>query len=143
MKATSDILQVPIATQKSDSDCGVACVSMLLEYYKMNNRGIQSLSSSIDGLQVRTIESFLREKGFSVVSGNMNMDFIRYCIRKKIPVITLLENHYIIIKGFGNRKIIYNDPEKGEIYEGVVKFNRRWFNISDGAHLINWGIAAW
>lgn len=143
MKATSNILQVPIVIQKTASDCGVACVQMMLDYYQTNNRGVQSLSSSIDGLQVRTIESFLREKGFSVISGNMNMEFIRYFIRNKIPVITLLNNHYIIIKGFGNRRIIYNDPEKGEIYEGVIKFNKHWYNISDGAHLINWGVAAW
>lgn len=143
MKATSSILQVPIITQKTDSDCGIACVSMVLEYYKANNRGITSLSSGIDGVQVRTIESFLREKGFAVCSGNMDMQLIKHFIKQKIPVITLLDNHYIIIKGFENRKIIYNDPMKGEIYESQVKFNKRWFNISDGAHLINWGIVAW
>ena len=143
MKATSDILQVPVVLQKTSSDCGVACVQMMLDYHKMNTRGILSLSSTIDGLQVRTIESFLREKGFSVVAGNMNLNFIKYCIKNKIPVITLLDNHYIIIKGFQNRKILYNDPEKGEMSESVIKFNKRWFNISDGAHLINWGITAW
>lgn len=118
-------------------------MSMLLEYYQANNRGITSLASGIDGLQVRTIESFLRDKGFSVCSGNMDMALIKHLIKRKLPVITLVDNHYIIIKGFQNRKIIYNDPMRGEIYENQTKFNKRWYNISDGAHLINWGIVAW
>jgi hypothetical protein len=141
MKVTSDMLKVPILTQKTDHDCGITCVEMILAYFNINNRGISSLSSIIDGLQVRTIESYFREKGCNVISGNMNIETLRYFIRNKTPVITLLDNHYIIIKGFANRKIIYNDPESGEVYESLAKFKKRWWNISDGSTLVAWGIA--
>jgi hypothetical protein len=67
------ILPVEPIHQKTDSDCGVACVEMLLNYFETNKRGISGLSCALDGLQVRTIESFLREKGFCLVSGNYDV----------------------------------------------------------------------
>jgi ABC-type bacteriocin/lantibiotic exporter with double-glycine peptidase domain len=127
--------------QKHDSDCGVACVQMVLNYYQTNNRGIHSLTSSIDGVQARTIESYLREKGFMIVSGNMDLKLLRYYIKAKTPIICLIEGHYIVVTGFDKRKIVYNCPANGQVIESLAKFKKKWFNISDGACLVNWGIA--
>lgn len=129
--------------QKNDSDCGVACVQMVLNYYQDNHRGIQSLTNTVDGVQVRTIESFFREKGYMVVSGNLDLRLLRQFIKLKVPVICLTQGHYIVIVGTYRDKIIYNCPINGQTIESTIKFKKKWTNISDGACLINWGIVVY
>lgn len=136
------MLHIEPIYQRLDCDCGVACVQMLLNWLEQNKRGIMGLGSVIDGLQVRTIESFLREKGLRVISGNLDIHMLRHHVRQGSPVICLVTDHYVLVKGFIPRKIIYNCPMDGEKTESIAKFKKRWATTSDYT-LINWGIAAY
>jgi ABC-type bacteriocin/lantibiotic exporter with double-glycine peptidase domain len=126
--------------QNGDSDCGVACLQMLLNYHKVRRHG--SLANAVDGVQIRTIESFLREKGLQVVAGNMTIHLLKYFVARKLPIICLIDGHYVLVKGFEPRKIIYNCPALGELKESLVKFNKKWFNTHDGNCLTSWAIVA-
>lgn len=136
------MLKIEPIYQRTDSDCGIACLQMVLTYFDANKRGISALSTAIDGLQVRTLESYLRERGFCVISGNLNMKLLKYAVKLNMPAICLTEEHYVVVKGFEGRSIIYNCPKNGEIKESTYSFNKRWHNYSDDAVLYNWGIIA-
>lgn len=127
--------------QKSDSDCGRACIEMILNYYLVNTRGLTSLSCAIDGVQLRTIESFLREKGFCVIAGNFDIKLLRYYVKSGVPIICLLQDHYVLVTGFEGRQIIYNCPMNGEQRQSIISFKRDWWNLGDSI-LFNWGIVA-
>jgi ABC-type bacteriocin/lantibiotic exporter with double-glycine peptidase domain len=129
--------------QMKDSDCGVACVQMVLGYYGINNRGVTSLANVIDGVQIRTIEAFFREKGCLVISGNMDIDTLRYYVKRKIPIIILFAGHYVVLVGFANRSVHYNCPLQGPKSLSISRFKKLWFNILDGACLFNWGIVVY
>lgn len=131
--------------QKTDSDCGLACCIMILDYYQKPYKKTHHihLSNELDGLQVRTIESFFRERNFRVISGNMHISFLRYFIKIKIPIICLISGHYVLVTGFSGRKIRYNCPIKGETTESIIAFNRIWWNNADGTYLLNWAIAVY
>lgn len=129
--------------QSSESDCGVACVQMVCNHMLLKNRGISGLSSSIDGLQIRTIESFFREKGCCVVSGNMDIKLLKHYIKSNIPVIVLTFDHYVLVTGFEGRRIIYNCPMEGRVSKSVINFKKQWMRVWDDTVLFNWGIAAY
>lgn len=137
------MLNIEPVFQQLDSDCGVACVQMILDWVNVNRRGINSLSTAIDGLQARTIESFLREKGLCVVSGNLDIKSLKYYLKRGIPAICLVCDHYVVVKGFLPRKVVYNCPLKGEIQESLAKFRKNWFKLADDQTLVNWGIVAY
>lgn len=136
-------MNVPTIYQTKDSDCGVACVQMLMLYYSINSRGVTSLANAIDGVQVRTIESFFREKGLHVISGNMDIATLRFFVRKSIPIIVLFAGHYVVLTGFENKSVQYNCPIEGPKSIGIGAFKKRWWNLSDGVALVNWGIAVY
>ena len=137
------MLEIQPIFQRLDSDCGVACLQMVLDWFEVRNRGITGLSTAIDGLQIRTMESFLREKGLCVVSGNLDISTLKHYVRHSIPVICLVHDHYVVVKGFLPRKVVYNCPEKGEIQESLAKFKKNWFKLADDQTLVNWGIVAY
>lgn len=136
------MLNIEPVYQRLDSDCGVACVQMILNWLEQNKRGIGGLGSVIDGLQVRTIESYLREKGLRVISGNFDIHMLRHHVRQGAPVICLVRDHYVLVKGFRPRKVLFNCPVRGEVEESLIRFRKRWSMISDRT-LVNWGIAAY
>lgn len=137
------MMKIDPVYQTGSTDCGKACLTMLLNYHKKNLKGLDALANSLDGVQVRTIESYLREKGFQVISGNFNYAFLCHFITRKTPVICLLDDHYVLVKGVEHYKVIFNCPVLGEKKISATHFRRCWFNDSDGACLLNWAIAAY
>jgi hypothetical protein len=116
---------------------------MILDWFGVSNRGITGLSTAIDGLQVRTIESFLREKNLCVVAGNLDIGLLKHYVRQGIPAICLVHNHYVVVKGFLPRKVVYNCPLQGEIRESLTKFRKNWVKLADDQTLVNWGVVAY
>lgn len=134
---------LPCILQKKSTDCGKACVEMILEYFGVNKRGLESLANSIDGVQVRTIESYFREKGLYVIAGNLNIASLKSFLDRKIPVICLQRDHYVIAKYIADYSIYYNCPIQGECKIRLKQFFRDWWNEKDGEVLMNWGIIVW
>ncbi len=116
---------------------------MVLNYFNLKHRGLESLANALDGVQVRTLESFFREKGMMVVSGNFNTKYLNYFTENKVPVICLLNDHYVLAKCVRDYRVTYNCPIKGEIVEPLTRFNKKWRTTIDGDVLYCWGIAAW
>jgi len=129
--------------QQGNSDCGKACAEMVLNYFKLRHRGLESLANAVDGVQVRTLESFFREKGMMVVAGNFNNKLLSQFTQNKIPVICLLDDHYVLARGIRDYRVLYNCPIKGEQLDPVARFKRKWRTTIDGDTLYSWGIAAW
>jgi ABC-type bacteriocin/lantibiotic exporter with double-glycine peptidase domain len=135
------MLKIEPIFQQTNSDCGKACVAMVLDYHKVPLKGVECLANAIDGVQVRTIEAFFREKGFTVTSGNFTYKLLEHFYNKKVPVICLLQDHYVLVKEVKSFRIVYNCPIKGEVKCTAHQFKKKWHNQVDGDVLFNWGIA--
>lgn len=135
------MLKIDPILQQTNSDCGKACIRMVLEYYGSNLRGLDSLANAIDGVQVRTIEAYMRERGFPVASGNFNYNLLSYFHDRKVPVICLLRDHYVVVKHVKDYRIVYNCPIEGEVSCTANQFKKKWAAEVDGDVLFNWGIA--
>ncbi len=137
------MINIPPILQTTTSDCGKACMAMVLKYYNCPERSLDSFPSAVDGMQVRTIESYFRERGFCVMAGNFNYGMLSHFISKKCPVICLIEDHYVVVKGIKHYRIHYNCPMLGEKCITATHFKRIWLNETDGSVLFNWAIAAY
>lgn len=135
------MLKIEPVLQKTNSDCGKACAIMVLNYYETPLRGIDSLSNVIDGVQVRTLEAFFREKGFCIASGNFNNKLLEHFILKKVPVICLLDGHYVVVTNVKNNRVTYNCPIEGEKTRTMRQFYKQWSCLSEDSILLHWGIA--
>lgn len=143
MRGEERTLKIPPILQQGNSDCGKACVSMVLNYYDVRVRGVESLANNLDGVQVRTIESFFRERGMMVVSGNFNISHLKHFVDVKVPVICLLNDHYVLVKSYFDYRVIYNCPIEGEKKVTARQFLKQWRTVIDGDVLYCWGIAAY
>lgn len=136
---------IPISPvfQQGNSDCGKACAEMVLTHFGIKHRGLESLANALDGVQVRTLESFFREKGMMVVAGNLNSKHLKYFTENKVPVICLLNDHYVLARGIYDYRVLYNCPIKGEQLDPLSRFVKKWRTTIDGDVLYCWGIASW
>jgi ABC-type bacteriocin/lantibiotic exporter with double-glycine peptidase domain len=143
MRLPYKVIPVEPVFQTGNSDCGKACAEMVLSYFNIKHRGLESLANALDGVQVRTLESFFREKGMLVIAGNFNTKHLKYLTENKIPVICLLNDHYVLARGIADYRVHYNCPIKGEQIDPLTRFNKKWRTTIEGDVLYCWGIAAW
>lgn len=143
MRHPVKIIPIEPVFQTGNSDCGKACAEMVLTHFNIKHRGLDSLANALDGVQVRTLESFFREKGMMVVSGNFNTKHLNYFTENKIPVICLLDDHYVLARGIRDYRVHYNCPIKGEQIVPLKRFMNKWRTTIDGDVLYCWGIASW
>lgn len=135
------MLKIEPILQKTNSDCGKACAIMVLQYYGVQLRGMDSLANVIDGVQVRTLEAFFREKGFSCASGNFTNKLLEHFVLKKVPVICLLDGHYVVVTNVKNNRVTYNCPIEGQKTRTMHQFYKQWKCCSEDSMLIRWAIA--
>lgn len=107
--------------QENENDCGIACVSAILNYYGINTNVAkleEALNTSYYGTDIRTIYDFFNDMKSSpkVYKRNINKDMSSFIMYNKDPILALInnydKNHYIIIYEIKNGKAIISDPSK-------------------------------
>jgi ABC-type bacteriocin/lantibiotic exporter with double-glycine peptidase domain len=136
--------------QKTDYDCGVVAVKVLLKALgkRLTPDNMKHLSTSpVDGTDPRSIESLLRKLGLHVLSGEMTWNDLVYFTQTR-PVICLITldsiGHWVVASGIKDGRMHYQDPSEGPKNLGKKKWHDVWKDIDRlGAVYRQWGITAW
>lgn len=125
-----------IVMQQDEKDCGVACVSMILNHYGTNTT-LQKLRE-LSGTDLEGTTVFGLKKTFE------KFDFISEAIKAdnniwgqndlKFPLIahTILDSkylHYVVIYGVDKDKLLIADPAKGRSVKTIDEFSREWTGV--------------
>lgn len=130
------MLVLPDIRQMGNHDCGIAVCRVVMRFYgrKWNDDFEKRLNAcEIDGTDPRNIEVLFRLAGFGVLSGEMVMADLRYCISMKRPVITLVQRfgigHYIVVNDVRPRSVDYHCPVDGPVRCSTRKFRESWRDV--------------
>ena len=135
--------------QKTDYDCGIVAVEVLLKALNMRltaDRSLALSTSPIDGTDPRSIEALLRKLHLHVISGEMLWDDLVYFTQTR-PVICLVTfdsiGHWVVASGLKDRRMHYHDPSLGAQSLGKRKWLEVWKDVDRlGAVYRQWGITA-
>lgn len=108
--------RVPYVEQLVQTECGVCCATMILQYYG-NKEGINDVRKALevgrDGLKLIKLKSYLQDKGFQVKVYQAKLNML---VQVHLPAIILWKNeHYIILEKIKNNKYYVVDPAIGRI----------------------------
>ncbi len=124
-------LEQTIALQHDQSDCGVACLLSIIQYYG----GLSSLErlreisgTTRQGTTLLGLYQAANKLGFTAQGNEADIEHI---INYKRPLIlhVLLDDyleHYIICYGYKNKKFIIGDPSKGIVEYTKEELNKIW-----------------
>lgn len=130
----SDIkLPVPINYQESGNACGIACLKMIFEYYNdiPSSQRIDRVGIRNQGLSTKKMRTFVESLGdyyFFKIKGTKKEIYAN--IEKGRPLIVIqttkilnrYDRHYQVIRGYGDEKLILNDP-----YSGLIEIKNEDF----------------
>lgn len=107
------MLQLPDIRQRTGWDCGKAAVECVLRFFG-SSADLRKLGTSpMDGTDPRAIETCLRLSNHQVISGEMDLDDLRYFTKTGRPVIAVVNGHYVTVAGIARGKVHYQDPWTG------------------------------
>jgi predicted double-glycine peptidase len=153
------LFYIPDILQYDDYDCGIACVQVVLAYY-----GIDTIESKLlkkmkpdknYGASFQQMATYLKNSGFKVKLGVLTLKELKSQIRKKKPVIILIQayakgnvnyentyehGHYVIPNGYDSKNIYFEDPAFfGKAYLPMKIFLKRWHG-DDEERLMYYGM---
>lgn len=109
--------RVPLVRQTSETDCGAACLTMMLHYYG-NNIPLHQLGkcflSSRNGTSIKDIISVGEKMG--LVCKAFRADVYKFFddYRQVAPIMVLQNNnHFIVLESISRDHVTVADPEKG------------------------------
>ncbi len=137
--------RIPSVLQHDAMDCGVACISMICEWYGIY-APIPDLKKSCvptkEGVSLKRISTTLEELGFNVVGGRATTKLL---IEKAVLPVILhwSQNHFVVLFKITNKhgKYVFHvsDPAVGVITYTQEEFEKKW--ISTRTHDEDKGIA--
>lgn len=137
--------RIPSVLQHDAMDCGVACISMICEWYGIY-APIPDLKKSCvptkEGVSLKRISTTLEELGFNVVGGRATTKLL---IEKAVLPVILhwSQNHFVVLFKITNKHGKYtfhvSDPAVGVITYTQEEFEKKW--ISTRTHDEDKGIA--
>lgn len=141
------ILDLPLIEQTKDYDCGHAVYSCVCSYWLAKAKKVTA--DPLIGFHPFQLEPTLRQTGFLVQSGSMDIDDLRHHCNLYRPVICNITSkgggHYIVVAGVSRGFVKYMDPTPGEIVSmRVDDFKASWLDIDRNANIFRrYGIAVW
>lgn len=137
--------RIPSVLQHDAMDCGVACISMICEWYGIY-APIPDLKKSCmptkEGVSLKRISTTLEELGFNAVGGRATTKLL---IEKAVLPVILhwSQNHFVVLFKITNKhgKYVFHvsDPAVGVITYTQEEFEKKW--ISTRTHNEDKGIA--
>ncbi|MFC1909954.1 C39 family peptidase [Chloroflexota bacterium] len=126
------MINLRIARQNFDFDCGVTALQVVMEYYGVDMRADQimkELKTSKDGTNHTNMIDMAKSKGFQVfASGGVSLEELKRYVDAGHPVIVVLQawanrymtledwkttfdfGHYTVVIGYEGKVIIFEDP---------------------------------
>ena len=120
--------RVPVVKQVCQTECGLACCVMLLNYYK-SNESIVDLQNDLDvgrdGISLLEMRNYLRGKGFDAKVFRLQGDIERLKGINQPFIAYWKKSHFIVVEKIAKQELWVNDPALGhtkmsyeEFYEG-------------------------
>ena len=110
--------RTPYVTQLGNMDCGIACLTMIFNYYGVKV-DIVDVGSDIcigrDGVTLSKLKNISEKYGFTFNA--YRYEYSKKNLEDKLPAILFSGSHYVVIerKNRANKYSII-DPAKGKIY---------------------------
>mgnify|MGYP001623856841 CR=1 FL=1 len=131
--------RIPFVAQLGSMDCGIACLTMIFNYYGCKTDIVDvGMNTYVgrDGMTLAKMKSLAEEYGFVFAAYKYN-----YCkenLNSNLPAILLSSSHYIVVERVKhNGKYVVLDPAKGK---HTVDFNELKKFYRDILVLINPGV---
>lgn len=106
--------RVPVILQTSSTDCGVACLAMILHYHGRKTtmaECLERIGSGRDGSKARVIAKVARDFGLRVKAYSAEPEHFKYI---QLPALIHWEfNHYLVVERWSSKKVDVVDPAIG------------------------------
>lgn len=126
-----------IIKQQDEQDCGVACLSMILNSYK-TSIPLQKLRT-ISGTDIEGTTAYGLKKGAEYYGLNCKVikatpDFFHTNSQIKLPIIAHIITkqslqHYLVIYKIKNSTLYIADPARGKIKQNITDFIKEWTGV--------------
>ena len=129
---TKGVAKVPVVMQLESLECGAACLTMIMAYYKKwipLEQVRLDCGVSRDGSKASNIVVAGRSYGFEVDGYSMDLDSIKNDMT--FPCIIHWNfNHFVVLCGFRGDKAIINDPARGIVKIPMKEFDTAFTGIA-------------
>src|SRR5258708_3668405 len=106
--------QVPVIQQMSQTECGAACLAMILSYHGRATQVADcrnSCGASRDGATLKTIAATARSEGLRTKAYSLNLADMQYVT---LPAIAHWNfNHFVVVESWSDREVVVVDPGAG------------------------------
>lgn len=123
-------VKVPTVFQFSETECGIAALSMMFAYYKFNipfELLRDKCGSGRDGCKASVLIKVAQDYGFDADAYRIDLDEIKDLAQ---PVIAFWNfSHYVVINGIGTDRVFINDPAHGAISVSMDAFDKAFTGI--------------
>lgn len=122
------VKKIKIVEQMEHSECGLACITMLINYYG-NDIKLSTLREEygvpVEGYTLIKLKEILENKGINATGVSINN--INLLNKYHLPFIGLWENkHFVIIEKIKNNRILISDPAIGKRWVDKKTFNEKF-----------------
>lgn len=132
MSASYRRVKVPQVMQMEATECGAACLTMILAYYGKwvpLEKVREDCGVSRDGSNANDILNAARAYGLDAKGWRFRLEALQK--EKPFPCVVFLDSsHFAVLTGFGKSKAFLNDPATGEIEIPQEELERRYTGIS-------------
>ena len=122
---------VPLIRQMGTTDCGIACLTMLFQYYGFNI-DISEMKARIkigrNGVSLAKMRDIAEEYGFSFKAYSDYLE--EQNLLSNLPVIMCSkENHFVVVSERKHGKYVVLDPVKGKLKMSYADIQNAFLNI--------------
>ena len=125
------VAKVPMVMQLEALECGAACLTMILAYYRKwipLEEVRKDCGVSRDGSNLKNIYLAAQSYGLEPHGYRMELDAVMH--QAKYPCIIHWDfNHYVVLDGFSGNKAVLNDPARGIVKVSMEEFNEAFTGI--------------
>jgi ATP-binding cassette subfamily B protein len=122
--------RVPIRLQLSQTECGAACLAMILSYYGRQTQVSEcreACDPGRDGLTAKTIAEAARSFGLRVKAYSTELLSFR-----ELPLPAIVHwnfNHFVVVEHWTDRYVSIVDPAAGRRRATIEEFNERFTGV--------------
>lgn len=122
--------------QQDEKDCGVACVAMILNFYK-SEVPIYKLrefsGTDLEGTSAFGLKMALEKVGFDCLAVQADSEVWKETELPTPLIAHICVNnsymHYVVVYGVKNDFLLIADPAKGKIKKTITEFSREWTGV--------------
>ena len=125
------VAKVPVIMQMEALECGAACLTMVMAYYRKwvpLEQVRVDCGVSRDGSNAKNVMMAAKNYGFEVHGYRMELEALRE--KTTFPCIVHWNfDHFVVLDGFKGNKAILNDPARGVVKLSMEEFDQGFTGV--------------